>query len=764
MSRTLINALIVGLAIFTFGSGLGTQVAAHLLDYQKALGDPLLTLGELPIYWPFALFDWRAQSGDGIRDIFSWPMICAFAGAVMGAATAVRMMLVSDGPGGADYAAPIRTWLDETPSSWGELASAGGAGFAVMLLFWATACWIVAGYFDFAPRFGQPLIAFGPVRLYGPFAFFGWQEALAQDNPSIFAFANLFMLGGVGAGLFVALQLSAGAPLLPANPRGRHIVHGGWADARDIKRAGLLGRSTGMVLGVLSGAIGQRPITYNGPGHALILGATRTGKGRGIVLPTLLSWEGSIVALDPKGELADGDARLGFPGTAGYRAQASHIIRFAPTRLNSAKFNPLLEVRRGDNEVRDVQNIVDILTAPTRQTNEAPFWRNSASSLLVGIILDVLHTAADGRKNFAEVRARLARMDETAEAMRGGWQSRDGRVCALSTPHPIAQQVATAYLAMEERTQSNVRATADSYLTVFADSLVAENTAASTFRLADLVGLDRPLTLYLQPPPSDMDRLMPLMRLIVGLIVRALTEDKVADSLGRLRRHRTLLLLDEFPLLGALPGFERAMGLMAGYDIQAMLVCQSINSIRGVYGRDNAIIHNCDVITSFGVNDPATAEVICKLGGDVIEMIPQVTRHRRGGLDPQRQSHTWRDDRRPLMQTGDPLRLPPDQMLIFKGGCRPIRARRLQVDAFPLFANRLIADAPQSETLTEDHDWKRAGANDKRKPRDASGFDDTDHEGPNARPMRNVTPGLVLLPPPEKPGPKRRGPRRSKGV
>jgi type IV secretion system protein VirD4 len=415
--------------------------------------------------------------------------------------------------------------------------------------------------------------------------------------------------------------------------------------------------------------------------------------------------------------------------------------------------------------VRDVQNIVEILTAPTRETNEAPFWRTAASSLLVGVILDVLlHRAGRAARPSPKCAHRLSRMEETAEAMRGGWQSRDGRVCALSAPHPIAQQVANAFLAMEERTQSNVRATAESYLTVFADSLVAENTAASTFRLADLVGLDRPVTLYLQPPPSDMDRLMPLMRLIVGLIVRVLTEDKVADSLGRLRRHRTLLLLDEFPLLGALPGFERAMGLMAGYDIQALLVCQSINSIRGVYGRDNVIIDNCDVITSFGVNDPATADVICKLGGDVIEMIPQVTRHRSGGFDRQRHSHSWRDDRRPLMQTGDPLRLPPDQMLIFKGGCRPIRAHRLQVDTFPLFANRLIADAPQSETLTEDHDWKRVGVNDKRKPRGASGFDDADHERPHERPMRNVTPGLVLLPPPEKPGPKRRGPRRSKGV
>jgi type IV secretion system protein VirD4 len=756
MSRSLINALVVGLAIFTLGSALGTQLAAYVLSYQRALGDPLMTLADLPIYWPFALFDWRAQADATTRSLFGWPMICAFGGAVMGAATTVRMMLFSDGAGGGDYAAPIRNWLDEAPTGGSAIAAACAIGIVTTLLFWAAACWIVAGHFDFAKRFGAPLLALGPVRLYWPFDFFGWQKALGQYHPSIFAFANVLIYGGVAAGLYVTFKLATGAPLLASTPRGRHIVQGGWAELRDARRAGLLSRPRGMVLGLWRGGLGQRPITYDGQGHALILGATRTGKGRGIVVPTLLSWEGSVVALDPKGELADGDARLGFPGTAGFRKQFSHIIRFAPTRLDSAKFNPLLEVRRGTNAVRDVQNIVEILSAPTRETNEAPFWRTAASNLLVGVILDVLHTAPDDRKNFAEVRARLSRMEETAEAMRGGWQSRDGRVCALTTPHPIAQQAANSYLAMEERTQSNVRATAETYLTVFADSLVAENTATSTFRIADLVGLERPLTLYLQPPPSDMDRLMPLMRLIVGLIVRVLTEDKVADSIGRLRRHRTLLLLDEFPLLGALPGFERAMGLMAGYDIQAMLVCQSINSIRGVYGRDNVIIDNCDVITSFGVNDPATAEVICKLGGDLIEMIPQTTRHRGGnGFGEQRQSHTWRDERRPLMQTGDPLRLPPDQMLIFKGGCRPIRARKIKVDVVPMFASRLIAGAPKSETLTEDNDWRQTRANADHSTGTTDGSD---------RPMRNVTPELVLLPPPDHPTPKRRGPRRSKGV
>jgi hypothetical protein len=203
MSRTFIHALAAGIAIFTLGSALGTQAAAHVLHYQKALGDPLLTLSGAPIYWPFALFDWRAQAGVHLHRLFGWPMIFAFGGAVIGVATMIRMLIFADSQGGADYAAPIRNWVEDSPSDWPNLALAGVCGLATMFVSWSLAGWIVAGHFDFAQRFGEPLIAFGPIRLYWPFEVFAWQKELGRGNPSVFAFANVFIFGGIGAGAFV---------------------------------------------------------------------------------------------------------------------------------------------------------------------------------------------------------------------------------------------------------------------------------------------------------------------------------------------------------------------------------------------------------------------------------------------------------------------------------------------------------------------------------------------------------------------------------
>ena len=83
---------------------------------------------------------------------------------------------------------------------------------------------------------------------------------------------------------------------------------------------------------------------------------TRSGKGVGLVVPTLLSWTGSTVVHDIKGE--------NWTLTAGWRARFSHCLLFNPTDARSARYNPLLEVRRGADEVRDVQNIADILVDP----------------------------------------------------------------------------------------------------------------------------------------------------------------------------------------------------------------------------------------------------------------------------------------------------------------------------------------------------------------------------------------------------------------
>src|SRR5690606_26982006 len=81
--------------------------------------------------------------------------------------------------------------------------------------------------------------------------------------------------------------------------------------------------------------------------------------------------------------------------TAGFRSRFSHCLLFNPTDLRSARYNPLLEVRKGPNEVRDVQNIADVLVDPEGALERRNHWQQTAHALLVGAILHVLYAEKD---------------------------------------------------------------------------------------------------------------------------------------------------------------------------------------------------------------------------------------------------------------------------------------------------------------------------------------------------------------------------------
>jgi type IV secretion system protein VirD4 len=125
----------------------------------------------------------------------------------------------------------------------------------------------------------------------------------------------------------------------------------------------------------------------------LCFAPTRSGKGVGLVVPTLLTWPGSVIVHDIKGE--------NWTLTAGRRSRFGRVLLFDPTNPESSAYNPLLEVRRGNSEVRDVQNVADILVDPEGALERRNHWEKTSHSLLVGAILHVLYAEPD--KTLAEV-------------------------------------------------------------------------------------------------------------------------------------------------------------------------------------------------------------------------------------------------------------------------------------------------------------------------------------------------------------------------
>jgi type IV secretion system protein VirD4 len=471
-----------------------------------------------------------------------------------------------------------------------------------------------------------------------------------------------------------------------------------WAATREIREASLLGHE-----GVLLGRWRNEYLRHDGPEHVLCFAPTRSGKGVGLVVPTLLTWPGSAIVHDIKGE--------NWTLTAGWRARFGRVLLFDPTNAASAAYNPLLEVRKGEWEVRDVQNIADVLVDPEGALERRNHWEKTSHSLLVGAILHVLYAEADktlaGVANFLSDPRRP--IETTLRAM-------------MTTPHlgqrgvhPVVASSARELLNKSDNERSGVLSTAMSFLGLHRDPVVATVTRRCDWRIRDLVEGEAPATLYLVVPPSDISRTKPLVRLILNQIGRRLTEELEAKG----RRHRLLLMLDEFPALGRLDFFESALAFMAGYGIKSFLIAQSLNQIEKAYGQNNSILDNCHVRVNFATNDERTAKRVSDALGTATEMraMKNYAGHRLspwlGHLMVSRQ-----ETARPLLTPGEVMQLPHDDELVLVSGCHPIRAKKARYFEDPQMKVRILPPptpassktppGPVSRAAPQGGDWSNA--------------------------------------------------------
>ena len=226
-----------------------------------------------------------------------------------------------------------------------------------------------------------------------------------------------------------------------------------------------------------------------------------------------------------------------------------------------------------------------------------------------------------------------------------------------------------------------------SFLGLYRDPVVAAVTRRCDWRIRDLVEAERPVTLYLVVPPSDISRTKPLMRLILNQIGRRLTEE--LDS--KRRQHRLLLMLDEFPALGRLDFFESALAFMAGYGLKSFLIAQSLNQIEKAYGQNNSILDNCHVRVSFATNDERTAKRVSDALGTATEM--RAMKNYAGSRLSPWLGHLMvsrQETARPLLTPGEVMQLPPDDELVLISGCPPIRAKKARYFEDPEMQARIL--------------------------------------------------------------------------
>ncbi|MGQ3049241.1 MAG: conjugal transfer protein TraG [Niveispirillum sp.] len=558
--------------------------------------------------------------------------------------------------------------------------------FAIVILgVWAATQW-AASMLGYQAQLGPAWTVIAGWPVYRPWQLFEWWYWYEAYAPHVFDKAGML----AGASGFMGCAAAIIGSLWRARQTRMVTTYGSsrWATSREVEGAGLF-RPAGVFLGRLGG----RYLRHDGPEHVMAFAPTRSGKGVGLVVPTLLSWTGSAVIHDIKGE--------NWQLTAGWRARFSHSLLFNPTDPRSARYNPLLEVRKGPDEVRDVQNIADILVDPEGALERRNHWEKTSHSLLVGAILHVLY--AEEEKTLARVATFLSDPRRSfAHTLRRMMATNHLGTADNPIVHPVVASAAREVLNKSENERSGVLSTAMSFLGLYRDPTVAATTAACDWRIADLVDAPRPVSLYLVIPPSDISRTKPLVRLVLNQIGRRLTERLEGDPAKR-RRHQLLMMLDEFPALGRLDFFETALAFMAGYGIRAYLIAQSLNQISKAYGENNAILDNCHVRIAFSSNDERTAKRISDALGTATEQRAQ--RNYAGHRLSPWLSHVMvsrQETARPLLTPGEVMQLPPTDQLVLVSGLSPIRARKLRYYEDRNFTERvlpapILSDGPYAD-------------------------------------------------------------------
>jgi type IV secretion system protein VirD4 len=580
----------------------------------------------------------------------------------------------------------------------------------------------------FAHEFGYPS-QLGPhyQHLYAPWSILLW----AYQWWGLF---QLSLMRAAAVGMTVTstglLSLMVAKVVAANSAKTNPYLHGSarWANQQDIEKAGLLPRpitfwqqltgqqkpaSEGVYVGAWLDKKGvTRYLRHNGAEHVLCYAPTRSGKGVGLVIPTLLSWEHSAVITDLKCEL--------WALTSGWRQKYARnkVLRFEPAALSGGVYwNALDEIRLAtEYEVGDVQNLATLLVDPDGK-GLATHWQKTAQALLVGVILHVLYKAQQEGTDatLPAVDDMLSNPDrESAEL----WMEMATYAHVHGKNHPTVGAAARDMLDRPDEEAGSVLSTAKSYLALYRDPVVRRNVSKSEFRIKDLMNFETPVSLYIVTHPNDKARLRPLVRVIINMIVRLLA-DKMDFVNGQPKahyNHRLLMLLDEFPSLGKLEILQEALAFIAGYGIKCYLICQDINQLKSRetgYGHDESITSNCHVQSAFPPNRVETAEHLSKLTGQTTVAKEQITTSgRRTSALLGQVSRTIQEVQRPLLTPDECLRMPgplknaegliekAGDMVVYVAGSPAIYGVQPLFFKDPIFKARAAIPAPlQSDRL-----------------------------------------------------------------
>lgn len=474
--------------------------------------------------------------------------------------------------------------------------------------------------------------------------------ALKGYQPDRWVIVNIIIVGFFCGGLLVASRI------VQEQLTRFGTTH--WMTKRELKRKNFFGDArTGFVLAKT--ALPKRKGDYIVSGkfpHCLLVAPTGSGKGVGFVIPNLLSYKGSAVVLDVKGE--------NYAKTARFREKMGQkIYRFSPRDFDqpSFRYNPLDRIKTFTNPAQRMAELEKIATLflQADDSSAASFLPNSRSIFV-----------ACGILAYEQGDLTLGRIHKLAFG--GEDNNAKFKSYAKTVQDRSAKLIFQTLGATTEKTLS-------SYLSILASAGMDAWSNPHTCAVTDTSDFNfstfrkRPQTVYLTTPFNELGAIAPLIRLFFSDLISTLQHHEPGDD----EPFPVLILLDEFQRIGRMPIVAESISLLRSYGGNLAIVTQTIPDLDVVYGEQvrKTLQGGAGIKLYLTPSEPDTIAELSEAVGMTTKRVVSKSKNIKDGLFSNNLSE--RTEEHPLLTRDQARRLPREDVVIVVDGDMPIRAKRL---------------------------------------------------------------------------------------
>lgn len=744
----------IPLAISSF---LATQKLAALCHYDKLLGSPIFKYDGVSFYWPWSWFSWYAKFKPYIPQLFNdteWYFYLGFIG-FLATAYFVKPEKVLDSHGSA-------RWADEEEVKKAGFISAHGV---VIGLNDSPTMKTITSFIRWLEVIKKNLEANAEVRFDKKInthrdKLFNLRQALENQILQVEAIDsnNQEQVKALAQKLADVNKQLDNTPSYNAKKHNPLTVYPIVFIYKKLFK--------------WYSSLDHNYLHEDSSAHMLVIAPTRSGKGVGLIIPTLLGeWTSSCLVNDIKSE--------NWGVTSGWRKRMGQTtIKFEPTSTDgsTARWNPLDEIEIGTKkEVSQAQNIAGIL-ADYEGKGKPDHWTANAAKLITAVILHLKYAHYADPESYPEEpnldtvnsflqskTVKVQRYNQNGKPAVGEdgldvfdeqnlgfmeavkklkdfhhvpnegikirrWSKEEQQyIYELFTPkdlkdcysnqeslrnypniHPIVFKTFTEIAEKPENEGGSIVSTASTALKEYVDPVLSYNTSVSDFCIDDVMNHEKPVSLYLVTPPSDLKRLSPIFRLffeLLGIKHTAKIGEYKDGQCQTIYKHKCLVLLDEFSALGNLQNYVSTLSFTAGYGLKSFIITQGVPQINAIYTKDNQILMNCHTQIYYAPNDNDTAKYAeAQIGNKTITTQSRAESNQLFGMDTITHSETAR----PLL-TADEFKRLGDQEVIVPTGRLPILTDKVKYYENDYFKKRLV-DAPIVSDLIRNNPYPERDA------------------------------------------------------